>query len=68
MSELKDITYLTKVELAKRWKVRTRTIENWVKDGKIPAPLKISPRKALWSLEDIIAHEMKQREEAGMTT
>lgn len=51
--------YLTKQELATRWRVKTRTIELWNREGKIPAPFKPNYKSALWSLGDVIDHEEK---------
>lgn len=63
---MSELIYLTKVELAKRWRVKTRTIENWVRQEKCPAPVKMSSRRALWAVADIEEHEEAQREAAGM--
>lgn len=51
--------YATKKELAKRWRVKTRTIELWVRQGKIPAPIKPSYRVALWDMNDVYGQEQK---------
>ena len=63
-----DITFLTKKELAVRWRVKTRTIENWVRDNKCPLPTKITGKVALWSLEEVVEHEIKCRQKSGMST
>lgn len=49
--------FLTKTQLAKRWHVKTRTIELWVRADKCPKPFKPNYKTALWRLDDIIAHE-----------
>lgn len=51
--------FLTKQELAVRWRCKTRTIELWVREKRIPAPFKPNYKTALWSLGDIIDHEEK---------
>lgn len=57
MSYLKDNTLLTKEELAARWKVTTKTIETWVKDGCCPKPVKLGKRRIRFRLTDIEQHE-----------
>lgn len=53
MPELEVKTYYTKQELAERFEVTTRTIENWVSDGILPAPFKPSYKVARWLVEVI---------------
>lgn len=49
--------FLTKAELATRWMVCTKTIEVWVRAGKIPKPIALSPRRLRWVLADIEQYE-----------
>lgn len=53
------VVFLTKQELAARWRVKTRTIEMWNREGRIPKPFKPNYKTALWSLNDVIDHEEK---------
>jgi len=62
MSDVNEPVYLTKQELAARWRVKTRTIEMWVREGKCPKPFKPAYKTALWLLNDIVAHENAIRE------
>lgn len=39
--------FATKQEVAKKFGVTTRTVDRWVRQGQIPAPLKIG-RQRLW--------------------
>lgn len=50
-------TLLTKMEVADRYSVTTRTIENWVAAGIFPAPIKQSYKCVRWSLASIQSHE-----------
>lgn len=57
-----DVTaHLTKEELADRWKVTTRTIENMVARGECPAPIKLGYKTIRWTLADIEAHERSKK-------
>lgn len=56
---MKDNTFLTKEELATRWKVCTKTVEQWVAKGLCPKPGKLGGRRVRWKLVDIEAHEAK---------
>lgn len=65
MSNVADVAgkvFITKVELAKRWRVKTRTIELWVRKGTCPAPSKPSYKVARWDLNDILDHEIRIKE------
>ena len=52
-----DHTFLTMDQLAERWHVTVRTLGNWMKEDKIPQPIKPSAKKYLWRLTDIIKYE-----------
>lgn len=54
---MKVDVYLTKAELAVRWKVTTKTIETWVKEELCPKPDKLGKRRVRWKLTKIVAHE-----------
>lgn len=45
-------------ELAKRWRITRRTLDNWEKDGRIPAPVRIG-RTVRYRLSDVEAFEEK---------
>ena len=60
-NELHDGTYLTKAEVAKRFRVSRRSIEIWVGENKFPAPRMFTKRKGMWHIDDILAHEEKVR-------
>lgn len=49
--------FLTKAELAVRWGICTKTIENWVRSGDCPKPANIGGRLVRWKLSVIEAHE-----------
>ena len=50
---------VTKAEVAERYGVTTKTVENWVEAGIFPRPKKMSRKCVRWNLEDIVAHERK---------
>lgn len=52
---------LTKVEVAKRYRVKTRTIELWVAEGKFPKPLKPGYKTALWPQAELDKHDDRIR-------
>jgi len=45
---------LTKKQVAARARVTPRTIENWVKQGRCPAPFKVG-KSCLWERQVILA-------------
>lgn len=55
MSNFKT-TFITAQELAKRYRVTTKTVSNWVKQGKIPTPLRIG-HSLRWNIDDLTAWE-----------
>jgi len=48
--------YLTQAELAERWRISPRTLEQWRWQGRGPRYLKLG-RRVLYRLSDIEAHE-----------
>lgn len=58
---MSDVTYITKEQLADRWKVTTRTIENMMARNEIPQPVRLGYKTIRWSLADIEAHERKNK-------
>jgi predicted DNA-binding transcriptional regulator AlpA len=54
---MSDVEYITKEELAARWKVTTRTIENMVAEKRCPQPVRLGYKTVRWKLADIEAHE-----------
>jgi hypothetical protein len=49
-------TYLTRTELADRWRCKQHTIENWAHRG-IGPPYRLLGGRALYELTDIEAYE-----------
>ena len=54
---MSNVTQLTKEQLAERWQITTRTIENMVARGECPAPIRLGYKIVRWELADIEAHE-----------
>lgn len=48
---------LTETELAQRWDVTTRTLQNWRKEGKGPPFIRIGERSIFYREEDVLAYE-----------
>lgn len=48
---------LTETELAKRWDVTPRTLQNWRADGNGPAFISIGKNTIRYRLEDVLAYE-----------
>lgn len=60
---------ITKDEVAKLFRVRNRTVEKWVKEGRIPPPLKIG-RYVWWDEDELMAwlkSELKAKMNTGAT-
>lgn len=49
--------WLRDKDLAHRFCVSRITIWRWVKEGRLPAPRKLSPNTTRWSAEEIRQHE-----------
>lgn len=58
---MKDVTpFLRDTEVAKRYGVSRSTIWRWVKDGKIPLPIKIGGGSTRWRFFDLEEWEKLQ--------
>jgi predicted DNA-binding transcriptional regulator AlpA len=55
------VIHLTKAQLAERWSVTTRTIENMMCRGDIPAPIRMGYKTVRWDLADIEKWEAKKK-------
>lgn len=62
MSGIKAEDYIKQPELALRWRVTTRTIQNWITAKKIPQPKIFSHKCVAWKREDILAYEKKNED------
>ena len=51
------LSHLTIEQVADRYQVQPRTIQNWVRDGRFPQPMRLSRRLLRWRLADLIAFE-----------
>lgn len=47
------------IEISMRYKVSRATIWRWVKEGRFPQPVKLSPWTTRWREEDLQAFEKK---------
>lgn len=52
--------FLSNKDLAARWSVHPITPWEWSRQGRIPKPVKLSPRCTRWRLADILAWEAEQ--------
>lgn len=50
--------FLTRAELAQRWGMSVRTLENWARSGTGPEYRRFGHR-AMYRLEDVTAHEAR---------
>lgn len=55
---------ITESELADRWKVTVRTLQNWRKAGTGPAYIRLGERSIVYRLRDVEAFESDRREGA----
>lgn len=56
--------YVKDKALAERYNVHRKTIWEWVRAGRFPRPIKLTPGCARWPLADVEAHERERREAA----
>ena len=56
--------YIRDTDLAKRYGVSRVTIWRWVRDGRFPKPIKLSPACTRWNLSAVEQHEA-EREKAA---
>lgn len=54
--EVTETVFLTRAELADRWHMSPRTLDNWAISGTGPTPRRFG-RRALYRLVDVQAHE-----------
>lgn len=55
------IIYASDRQLAKRYGVHRTAIWRWVRNGDLPAPLRLSPGCTRWKMADILEHEAALR-------
>ena len=53
---------LTEKDLAERWGISTRTVQNWRRSGAGPAFIVIGQHTVLYCEEDVIAYERAKRQ------
>jgi predicted DNA-binding transcriptional regulator AlpA len=61
MQELdeKAYRYVSDKALAERYEVARQTIWRWVREGRLPAPVKLADGSTRWWLPTVIEHEQK---------
>lgn len=52
-TEAEQPKLLTKYEAARKASINPRTLENWVKAGRFPKPVRIGTRTVRWRPEDV---------------
>jgi excisionase family DNA binding protein len=55
--------FLTKADVARLFRISTKSVERWVRDGRLPPPVKLSGRTLRFRQADIT----KYLHEAGLT-
>jgi prophage regulatory protein len=53
------LTFFSDKDLADRYRVHRSTIWRWIKEGRFPQPVKISPGCSRFSKDQVVAHEAK---------
>ena len=48
---------LTKTDLAKRWGITLRTLENWERKGRAPNRTSLGRKSIRYSMKDVLAYE-----------
>lgn len=58
--ELRTETWLTRQELADRWKMPPATLAQWASQGRGPVYVKLGGRQVRYALSDVLAYEQSQ--------
>ncbi|WP_193085512.1 AlpA family phage regulatory protein [Halomonas sp. 3F2F] len=53
--------YLSDLCICKRYKISRSTLWRWIKDGHMPAPVRIGPRAVRWSLSALLSWERSKQ-------
>lgn len=56
---------LTKDQLAKRWKLSIRTLDNWHKDGEGPARMSATGKSVRYSMDEVIRYEQQHMKDGA---
>lgn len=62
---MSEITYWSDVDLSRRYGTSRVTVWRWVREGRLPVPLRIGPNCSRWRSDEILAaeeHWMAERE------
>ncbi|AMT70546.1 Uncharacterised protein [Mycobacteroides abscessus subsp. abscessus] len=62
--EVPEVRFLNRRELAERWSMSARTLENWAVLGRGPTPRRFGKR-VLYRLVDVLAYEQSVFEESA---
>ena len=52
--------YVKDTDLAERYGIARQSVWRWVRDGRLPAPVKLSPGCSRWRLADVEAWESEK--------
>lgn len=55
--------FLTDRDLAERYRIHRATVWTWTREGRLPRPVRLTPRCSRWRLEDIEAAEQAMAED-----
>ena len=53
------VGWSTDKQLARHYGVTRKTIWDWVREGRLPKPKKLTPRRTRWSNAEIAQHDQK---------
>jgi len=56
--------FLSDKSVAERYGISRQSVWRWVKEGRLPAPLKLAPGSTRWKLDDLLQFEKKQEAQA----
>ena len=60
---MNSVVYLSDKQISERYNISRGTVWNWLRDGKLPKPVKLSSACTRWRLSDLEQWE-EQRESA----
>lgn len=57
------VVYLSAAQLARRYGVHIVTVWRWAQTGRLPQPVRLTPRTTRWRRDEIEASEAKRESE-----
>lgn len=62
-NKAEEVVYLSVAQMAERYGVSTVTIWRWSVIGKIPRPVRLTPRTTRWRKDEVAAYDERRNAE-----